>query len=836
MAESHNVDIGSGWGLWGDLELRGAGFPADWLLRLHDPGLVTSVDEVVAAERDVEAARAAIRDAAQKRLEATPPDQRRSLARALDRFGRTGRAAFGPEHGDFAALLSALEASEAALAALQREAALRHAAAETSAAGMLREIAAEPRFREAVCWQNRGALRVFDAFLARAPAPATSAARQKERLIASYLQRYCAKNDRIGFFGPSAWGAISDRGESFVFAPGRSLLARRVTRLEAWAIDALADGLARDPELRAELAPRRMPTMQLDGRTLHQPTGRTSDLPVEYAALLAACDGRTSARRIAGALVADPSLALAGEDEVLAMLEELADKGLVVWTVDTPTTGGRPEALLRGELERLASGPARDRALAALAELERARDEVAEAAGSPARLSVAFDRLDQTFASLTGVDPVRHPGQTYAARTIAFEQCKRDVQLEVGPAVCQRLAPPLRLLLRSARWFTHEIARRYRRSLGALYRRLCDQQGTRIIGYQRFAAELHPLFPGAGHPDSIVGQVRAELRSRWWNLFGLHEEDREVSLSAGALEDAVDQAFAAPGPGWPSARHHSVDVMIAAGDAAAVARGDGFFVLGEIHPGMNALLIPDLPHPYPDDTVLFDRRDQDVGVPCIAPVWSRARTHVDYYSRSRRDLDVENGPARSWRPRDQVLAAADLVVEEIDRSLLVRTLDGRHRFDVIAFLERHLIAESYQQFGLTAARPHVPRVLIDSVVVFRERWSLTPSEIDFAPAASPIERFCRARAWTRRLGIPRFVFVRTPEETKPMYVDFESPVYVDVAAKMIRGASAVEIVEMVPSFGELWLADAPGSRYTSELRLAAVDPRAWTAEDVPDDP
>ena len=48
--------------------------------------------------------------------------------------------------------------------------------------------------------------------LTRGPEPAkrNSQQRQHEALVASYLQRYCAKNDSIGFFGPVGWSQIDD--------------------------------------------------------------------------------------------------------------------------------------------------------------------------------------------------------------------------------------------------------------------------------------------------------------------------------------------------------------------------------------------------------------------------------------------------------------------------------------------------------------------------------------------------------------------------------------------------------------------------------------------------
>ncbi|MBC7978644.1 MAG: lantibiotic dehydratase, partial [Myxococcales bacterium] len=87
-----------------------------------------------------------------------------------------------------------------------------------------------------------------------------------------------------------------------------------------------------------------------------------------------------------------------------------------------------------------------------------------------------------------------------------------------------------------------------------------------------------------------------------------------------------------------------------------------------------------------------------------------------------------------------------------------------------------------------------------------------------------------ARRWARALGLPRRVFVKTPEEVKPAYVDFDSTVYVELLAKYLRGASAAALSEMLPAVEEAWVIDADGARYTAELRIAALDPEPWRPE------
>ncbi|HET7047363.1 MAG TPA: lantibiotic dehydratase [Solirubrobacteraceae bacterium] len=116
----------------------------------------------------------------------------------------------------------------------------------------LRGIARDSMFREAVTWQNPAALDHAIAKLADGSPAKPSRTRQREELVASYWQRYCAKNDTIGFFGPLAWGRINDAGAPLSSRSG-ALVRERDVHLEAWGVQALAAAI--DPELTIATGP-----------------------------------------------------------------------------------------------------------------------------------------------------------------------------------------------------------------------------------------------------------------------------------------------------------------------------------------------------------------------------------------------------------------------------------------------------------------------------------------------------------------------------------------------------------------------------------------------------
>src|SRR5207253_6785624 len=75
----------------------------------------------------------------------------------------------------------------------------------------IREVSLDPLFQQAVTLQNRRAFdHVLQAFAKQEQGKPKRGfkERQNEEFIANYLQRYCLKNDTVGFFGPVGWARL----------------------------------------------------------------------------------------------------------------------------------------------------------------------------------------------------------------------------------------------------------------------------------------------------------------------------------------------------------------------------------------------------------------------------------------------------------------------------------------------------------------------------------------------------------------------------------------------------------------------------------------------------
>jgi hypothetical protein len=176
------------------------------------------------------------------------------------------------------------------------------------------------------------------------------------------------------------------------------------------------------------------------------------------------------------------------------------------------------------------------------------------------------------------------------------------------------------------------------------------------------------------------------------------------------------------------------------------------------------------------------------------------------------------------------LAVGSLVVTRADGGLTVQTRDGRVRFDIIDFFGEHLSDMVADYFQISPPGKHMPRVTIDRLVACRESWRFAPDEMPFVRESNEADRFIAFRRWAGAHGMPRFIFVRTPDERKPIYVDSDSPTYINLLTRVIRrsaekkqGENMITVTEMLPAFDQLWLTDAGDQRYTSEFRFVILD-------------
>jgi len=822
------------WALWRNVVVRGTGFPISHVLRLASPPCTCAAEQLLQAEHEWQI----ISEVLVKRIRIQQDQSpEKNIAQLLVQV----RKAIKSQNIQLIQALPLIEKDELSskLIEIQEKRAYFEKAYEEEqqqTSNIIHEIAASERFREAILWQNRAAMHASIAALLRHGSTVRgSEQRRRELLVANYLQRYCTKNESIGFFGPLGWASINAEGEALRIQPGKDLLEKRSVYFENWAIDALAEAFIKNRKLLPYCTPRLLPHLSLNGCTLSVPFANPVQLTQKHAAILSLCDGARTAKDIARILLENSENDFGNTMGVYSEIAQLCAAKRIVWTLEVPAEGdprSHPELRLQVLLERIEDDDLREEYLSKLKKLMEARDAVAQAAGNATLLDEAFDHLERTFVELTNRDSTRSAGHMYAGRTIVYEDCRRDAKVSLGPDFVHMVEEPLTLLLQSARWFTYEVAQSYREAFLQAFEELSIQQGINTINFADFWLWAQPLLFDDTSQRPIDKVIDA-FQERWMNILALQPDQRHTHFSSQELLPHVQKAFAAPGPGWKGACYHSPDILVQAASQEDICNGHYQFVLGELHIAMNTQQHLAFLEQYPCPVELINFAIYDIPEPRIVPIFSKNNYPMtrmrpaliapkDFRLLYSADVVAQSGA--------NVLPIGALDIKQQGGTLAVCTRDGDWQFDVIDVFAEFLSRMVYKEFNLFPNQRYTPRITVDHMVVVRESWSFEPSQLSFVWEKNTAQRFLAARAWVQSHNIPRFIFIKVPGELKPCYIDCTSPISIEIFARLVRSnqgvvgdGKVIKVSEMLPEPAQSWLVDAEGQQYSSELRFVAVD-------------
>jgi len=579
----HLVRLGeSEWGIWRWVGLRGAGFSADGAKRLAAEEAARAVDRVLKSEDEAESLWEEAVEAMKEALTKSEGSNRSEIQKALRKL-KKGRVPEELPEGiecrreveAFARSYGEVERAYSDFNRLFEEAA-------DKVSEEIRAIAGNERFREAIAWQNHNALHsgIYPLLRNRPGERRDSKDRRNEEMVASYWQRYCVKNDTIGFFGPMGWARLDEQAETIEARPGLDLLAQRNVYIEGWCIDKLAEAIYKDESLKPWLAPFKLPSLLIEdgkARILQREPVRISKTE---ALALNACNGERTAKEIAGRIINDPSSEIRTEELAYTLLADLEMKGLIFWKPAIPQMP-YPERILRQMLKRIDDPALQAKALEPLDELESCRDNIVRATGNAELLDAAFAELKTRFSELTGQAATRDEGKTYAGRTLAYEDCRRNIDVTINPKMLDSIARPLSLILASARWLTYVTAEDCRRIFKEVYFQLRSESGQKRIGATAFWARVQPRLLGSNGP--FGDSIQERFQDTWARILAIPDGQRNVKYSSDQIRSRVEAAFDAPHSGWQYARYHCPDFMIAAESLSAIRKGEFQFVMGELH-------------------------------------------------------------------------------------------------------------------------------------------------------------------------------------------------------------------------------------------------------------
>lgn len=789
-----------------------AGAPFEPLERLATTRTAALAREVVVRQKEFALAKAEVEHLLQRRGHGLSEELFRAWRRAI-RSGTMPPAADAPS-GAFAVCwrraANLADAETQMKQSLARELDVARRALLESAGQLL------PAYLVFVAEGLRERLAKQSAFDLAVLPPRKKQDRAHERHLLLYLQRICAKNDSLSEFGPEGWGTIAGEPRALELAPDPGVAARE-TFLERWAAHGAAAAMNSDPEIRLELSPRFHPNGRLEGNEfVFTETGTTAPLDSRRAEIIRRCDGAAPAY-------------LFGDE--IAALEELASQSMIRWEVEVPALDPHAFDVLVSDVTRWRDGPVRARWLEILQTIAGLPPAFAKSSDADSRAKIMDDARRQL--ENLGASRAASSRFLYSAANPIGEECFRECHFSIGEELIDEVtteAEPWIDLWRDNYAF---VASRVAAGLRALFEKASLQNGSLPLpAFVRHCEMLRMPLTGpalVAFAHMAFQEVKAAFRERMRD----RPDEEEWELTA---EDCHFIRHNFQYEKFDEFTYPSADLQLEAHSVEAVARGEYRWILAELHPPV-ALLHHGFYWSCPDKAALRQA--------LAATVKGRPSFHFGFFAAdftaatAVRQLDALPdsmsfvAPQRGdpgWRIIPP--AEVEVYVEEKNGDVCLRTRGSREYLG--SFARAWVIPLGFHPFHFGRA-PHMPRLRCGRVIVQRRSWTVTLEELgagDYTGISRDlllaVERLRAAKGW------PRHIYIRPSEQalrrsgaegrdkdTKPVYIDLESYLFLEIFHRWLTKAGELEVSEMLPEPDNL-LWREPDGRRSFELRTQIV--------------
>ena len=794
--------------------IRLAGVPFDVVERLETPATMAAARVLLARRKEFAQARAA----AEKLLTSAESSLEPAAAKALRRVLRANPIpqefelpCNAPECIELVrAARGCREAAAAVDQALERELAVTRNALLDSARSVL------PRY---LVFGAAGVHDLMSEALASDGAelpPRNKRARERERHLLLYLQRLAGKNDTYSEFGPSGWGT-SDAHESGVQIAPVPGIAKREAFFERWAAFTVATAMNNDREIRPELAPRINPHGRLEGEAFILPAlGKSITLDRTARESLARCDGQT------------PAHATGVE---MPLLADLADRGVLLWEAEVPAMDPYAFAQLLADVEGWRAGTARDRWLQVLHPLQALAIDFAQTHDAAARTEVSRE-AGALFLEL-GTERARGERFLYAAVNPLAEECFRECNFTIGDDLLQQVARDAAPWINLWRDCYAFIASRVAAGLRNLIETAPRNNGALLLpALLRHSANMKMPLTGPGMvvlAHIAFQEVKAAFHARLASRADAEEWEltaEDCNLVRESFDFERFDAYTFP----------SADLQLSAASPAAVGRGEYQWIVGELHPPP-AILHHGGYWSCPDPEELSRALAKSA---CGMPTFHFGFFAADFTAHTAvRVLDAlpeltnfVAGQRAHTRWRVVPPSECEVVIDDASGDVGLRRYGSGEYLG--SFARAWLIPLGFHPFHFGRA-PHMPRLRCGNAIVQRQSWTVAVDELpagDYTGISRDlvlsVEQLRAAKAW------PRHIYIRPTEQalrrsgaegrdkdTKPVYIDLESYLSLEIFHRWLNKAGELEVTEMLPDPDHLCWQEADGRR-TFELRTLIV--------------
>jgi hypothetical protein len=543
-----------------------------------------------------------------------------------------------------------------------------------------------------------------------------------------------------------------------------------------------------------------------------QPTGKLGFAPESGIAAREVFLERWTAHAVAAAINGDPEMPFQEQLEV-------------------PALDPHPFRALVEDVSKWPDGEARSRWLPRLEKITHLAADFENTSDPSARrllMASARDELDGIAGARKQTDRF-----LYSAANPIGEECFRNCNFTISDEVVREVAddaaPWIDLWRDSYAFVASRVAAGLRQILEM------SAPDKRVMPLPEFlkaceSARLPLTGPGLVALAHIAFQ---EVKNAFRERLRPHADTAEYQLTPEDCQ-VVRQKF--DYPKFDEYTYPSADLQLAAASIAAAERGEYQWVLAELHPPV-ALLHHACYWSCPDKPALSGA--------LASTTHAQPNFHFGFFAA---DFTAHStvrvfealpnqtffvAPQRA-NPGWQCVLPAQTEVYLDDQSGDVRLRRASTKESLGSFARAWVIPLGFHPFQF-GGLPHTPRLRCGRVVVQRRAWTVRQEELTAGNYTGvsrdlvlAIERLREEKDW------PRHIFIRPSEQalrrsgaegrdkdTKPVYIDLESYLFLEIFYRWLTKSGELEITEMLPDPDHLLWQEADGRR-TFELRTQIV--------------
>jgi hypothetical protein len=487
--------------------------------------------------------------------------------------------------------------------------------------------------------------------------------------------------------------------------------------------------------------------------------------------------------------------------------------------------------ILRDDVEKWLAGPSRAKWLPVLRDLADIPRRFSSTVNQEDRESI-FGEARSRLQSV-GVEPKSGGRFLYTAINPIGEECFRETSFAMSEQLVDEVVAEAEPWIDFWRDSFAFVASR----VAAALRSVLEKSGARngVMPLPAFlqacdVAKLPLIGPGLIAPAAIAFQeVKAAFRERLQPYAHLSEYQL-TPQDCHIVRDNFNY------PKFDEYSYPSADLQLAAASREAIVHGDYQWILAELHPPI-ALLQHCMFWSCPDKGAL--------GRALASTTLGRPNFHFGFFAAdftahtTVRIFDAMPkltnfvAPQRAnpkWRkvsPPD-----AEVYIDPASGDVCLRKIDSKEYLG--SFARAWVIPLGFHpfQFGLGS---HTPRLRCGKVIVQRRSWTISLEEFPPGKYNGVSSALVLAVEKLRAdKNLPRFVYIRPTEQalrrsgaegrdkdTKPVFVDLESYLFLEIFYRWIVKSGEIEVTEMLPAPEDLLWKEADG-RHSFELRTLIV--------------